>query len=243
MLLNYIFAVTLVLAVTSSHASILSRIIGGYRVKIENFPFTVFLRVGNYKCAGTILTPSVIVTAAHCVSRSEEGFILAGADDISKYGVRVNVAGRIIHPLYNKRPYDFDIALLKLEHPLVYSTRIGNVKLPKYSRNIEVNNGTALGWGQTYNINENEDYLRAVDLSVQRVCKFVAGVKIQESMFCAGHPTKDTCKGDSGGPFVNNGVLYGIVSFGTTTCASGQPGVFVKVPYVVNWIKKNLNNF
>lgn len=48
-------------------------------------------------------------------------------------------------------------------------------------------------------------------------------------------------QGDSGGPFVIGGVLYGVVSFGAEECASGLPGVYTKVPYLVEWVKQAAN--
>ena len=57
---------------------------------------------------------------------------------------------------------------------------------------------------------------------------------------------KDSCQGDSGGPLMvrkdEESFMYlrGIVSFGTTKCAKGYPGVYTDVKYYIPWIKKNL---
>ena len=57
---------------------------------------------------------------------------------------------------------------------------------------------------------------------------------------------KDTCRGDSGGPLISKQgpkeVMYlkGIVSFGTSKCGQGTPGVFTNVAYYMDWIRTNM---
>jgi secreted trypsin-like serine protease len=57
---------------------------------------------------------------------------------------------------------------------------------------------------------------------------------------------KDTCKGDSGGPLISRHgrtgkmFLKGIVSFGTTQCGNGHPGVYTNVAHYVEWIRANI---
>lgn len=50
-----------------------------------------------------------------------------------------------------------------------------------------------------------------------------------------------TFQGDSGGPFIINKTLYGIVSHSLSPyCAKGDPGVYVNVPYFVKWIMSTI---
>lgn len=58
-------------------------------------------------------------------------------------------------------------------------------------------------------------------------------------MICAGYATggKDSCEGDTGGPFVVKKNLVGIVSWGKGCAAPGSPRVLVKVSAVRAWIK------
>lgn len=54
-------------------------------------------------------------------------------------------------------------------------------------------------------------------------------------MFCAAHPTRSTCRGDSGGP----PVLVGVVSWGKQTCAGdGRPGVYTRIDQYIAWIEQ-----
>ena len=61
---------------------------------------------------------------------------------------------------------------------------------------------------------------------------------------------KDSCNGDSGGPLVfheksENPFVsapyfqIGIVSFGTSTCGRGVPGVYTRVPEYLSWLRVN----
>ena len=56
----------------------------------------------------------------------------------------------------------------------------------------------------------------------------------------------DTCNGDSGGAFISrrgpSGSWYqlGIVSYGSSKCGHGIPGVYTKVSRYMDWIERNL---
>ena len=61
---------------------------------------------------------------------------------------------------------------------------------------------------------------------------------ITQVMFCAGYTTGyyDACLGDSGGPFVVDGKLTGIVSWGVGCAQPNYPGVYTNIAVVRNWI-------
>ena len=56
----------------------------------------------------------------------------------------------------------------------------------------------------------------------------------------------DSCNGDSGGPLLYrkdlNSLWYlaGIVSYGTSQCGVGIPGIYTRVPTYIKWIETNL---
>lgn len=69
-------------------------------------------------------------------------------------------------------------------------------------------------------------------------------------MICAGlkEGKKDSCKGDSGGPFVckdqtnDRFVLWGAVSWGVGCARAGQPGLYTNIQHFLPWIDNTMKN-
>ncbi|KAK9871179.1 hypothetical protein WA026_011460 [Henosepilachna vigintioctopunctata] len=210
-------------------------IVGGYFVAIDDFPFMVSVRNATFfYCGGVILSPRVVITAAHCIFQDEGLLVKAGTDDLRKNGTIGKVEKVIKHPLHNGDLYD--LALLKLEEPLEYSPQINNVTLPDFSNEIKVKEGISIGWGWTQIPEDDTNHLRAIKLLVEDVCRDKT-----KSTFCVNHFRGNACRGDSGGPFVSDGVLYGIISSGPIPCGNGLPAIMVNIPFLVEWIKTNAN--
>ena len=57
---------------------------------------------------------------------------------------------------------------------------------------------------------------------------------------------KDSCNGDSGGPLIYREFTdepwhqIGLVSFGTSICGKGVPGVYTRVAEYMDWIESKL---
>jgi len=100
------------------------------------------------------------------------------------------------------------------------------------------------GWGKTRDVEGYEPFatLLSVNLTVldQKACQDIPGYgpeKIHDKVFCASDPVQKTCKGDSGGPVVNQNVLVGVVSWGKKECESDdRPGVYTRVSAYADWI-------
>merc|ERR1712073_131284 len=67
-----------------------------------------------------------------------------------------------------------------------------------------------------------------------------AGIK--DTMMCAGKQGKDSCSGDSGGPFVapvgDHWEQIGVVSWGIGCGKQHYPGVYTRVNKMMDWIDK-----
>ncbi|XP_029363540.1 transmembrane protease serine 9-like [Echeneis naucrates] len=154
----------------------------------------------------------------------------------------------IIHPNYNPRTSDNDIALLRLNSAVTFTNFIRPVCLA--ASNSTFFNGTdswVTGWG---NIGSGvplpfPQSLMEVEVPVvgNRQCNCLYGVgTITDNMICAGLLAggRDSCQGDSGGPMVSKQgsvwVQSGIVSFGVGCAEPNFPGVYARVSQYQSWI-------
>ena len=135
-----------------------TRIVGGVKANFDTFPWQVALirpSKGSGKrgfrqfCGGTLIAPSWVLTAAHCVYRgkSEKMQVLVGTNNLDRGGQRIDVRSIITHKAYSPRTSENDIALLKLAKPV----RRATVKILDAVRSKELAKpGTVaatIGWG------------------------------------------------------------------------------------------------
>ncbi|XP_044763677.1 trypsin 5G1-like [Coccinella septempunctata] len=231
-----------------------SRIAGGYEVNIEDYPYVVSIHVDTgielkFNCGGSLISPQFVLSAAHCFPKTVHYYVVkAGTDRLEGPGGRTErVTSVKKHPKYGLNWMDSDIAVAKLKKPMVLSEKINIVKLPSFSKDVPLTEGTVLGWGRRGLLFEDSEYLRAVDLPIideEECVRSHSRRTITKRMFCTklvcGYKTP--CQGDSGGPFVINGTVYGVVSWGGGCDEYPYlPAVFTRVPYFVDFINKSLS--
>ncbi|XP_033222808.1 trypsin zeta-like [Belonocnema kinseyi] len=124
---------------------------GNQPVTIEEVSYIVSILIHDFPtCAGSILTPIVVLTAAHCVYDNWRYSIISGTQ-YSTRGTHHTVNGKLIHPGYDPHVSDVNgIALLHISPPinLTYSP----------NRAIEIGTGPAApltlgtlsGWGRNF---------------------------------------------------------------------------------------------
>ncbi|XP_044761550.1 trypsin 3A1-like [Coccinella septempunctata] len=214
------------------------RIAHGFKAKEGRFPFVVAImyKHDQYFCAGTIITPKFVLTAAHCDTRNGPSSVVAGSNYFPDFEYRRNVKNFFPHPKYiDFIRVRYDVAIIELDHELpMIPRRVMFAKLPEYSTEVPDDYGTVAGWGVTKEgFTEPSPFLLAV-------CLKKVECKAAEEFFCLANPggNQDSCAGDSGGPFLINRTVYGVVSFGVTDCGTGTPGRYMKVPLVVEWIRE-----
>ncbi|XP_039389031.1 trypsin I-P1-like isoform X3 [Mauremys reevesii] len=134
--------------------------------------------------------------------------------------------------------------LIKLASAATLNSYVNTIALPTSC----VTTGTQClisGWGNTLSSGTNfPDLLQCVKAPVlsSSQCSSAYQGKITSNMICIGYLEggKDSCQEDSGGPVVCNGVLQGIVSWGTGCALKGYPGVYTKVCNYVSWIQNTI---
>uniref|UniRef100_A0A8C6QH43 Trypsin-like n=2 Tax=Nannospalax galili TaxID=1026970 RepID=A0A8C6QH43_NANGA len=218
------------------------KIIGGYTCQPNSLPYQVSLNNGIHQCGGTLINNQWVLTAAHCLMSGLQVRLGEHNIDVLEGGEQfISPAKLIPHPKYNGNTYDNDIMLIKLKSPATLNSRVSTISLPKSCPTAGAQ-CLVSGWG-----NLGGSYpallqcLNAPVLS-DSTCKNSYPGKITSNMFCLGflEGGKDSCDGDSGGPVVCNGVVQGIVSWGTGCALRGKPGVYTKVCNYLSWIQQTI---
>eukprot|EP00873_Tetraselmis_striata_P007482 jgi/Tetstr1/427746/TSEL_017868.t1 len=229
------------------------RIVGGTEVQpVGRYPFLVNLsRLRSVLCGGSLITPNVVLSAAHCYVRGLE--VTAGQHrlyDPSMPGVTRAVVDVAIHEDFTSRPVkDYDIMLLRLEEAIPAQVAVpialASSRLPPHPTPL-----TVMGWGRTAFQGRTSRILQEVevDLVPQAQCRQLYGsFVISGSMMCAAREGADACAGDSGGPLLVRGqhdsaddIQVGIVSFGVGCADERYPGVYTDVATMRPWIEERL---
>ncbi|XP_067619936.1 chymotrypsin-2-like [Eurosta solidaginis] len=237
------------------------RVVGGAAVPDgEYIPYQISMQYrtrsgkDRHFCGGSIIAPSRILTAAHCVNGQDEKRIsvLAGIRDLNdSTGIRSQVLSYEIHENYVELVTS-DIAILKIEPALELDAK--KVDKIDVSGKDKVDGGqpvTLTGWGAMWHVGQGP--LAVYPTLLQRMsyktitndqCKEVMS-QLTDTEICALEKFgKGACNGDSGGPLVmengDNLRQVGIVSYGTALCASNSPDVYTRVSMFDEWIKERL---
>jgi V8-like Glu-specific endopeptidase len=176
----------------------------------------------GFLCTGSVIAPTVVLTAAHCVSPSETGanarFVVLTANDINKRGGQ-QLAVREVHA--NPRWSAHNLENGHDEGIVILAQPTSLAPLPF--------NRTPLGSSATgaalrivgYGLDDGVDQTGA---GVKRQALTKLG-QVSTNLIEVGDHRKGTCNGDSGGPaFMKLGgveTIVGTTSYGDSTCSDG----------------------
>ncbi|KAJ8672530.1 hypothetical protein QAD02_003789 [Eretmocerus hayati] len=196
-----------------------------------------------------MISQLIVLTAAHCVTDGKQ-FVRVGSTSMKTGGSRHKVIKALRHENYSLNPTSNDIALLRVDPPIVFdkTTPITKAPVQLIESNLKVAYGIdaqAIGWGASrerregdYTIgniwHELKSIFKSYDMghyfsaelrctTLKVVTEDMCRQKFQRSMenqICAYGEAKDTCRGDSGGPLMVQERQAGIVSWGGPTCGT-----------------------
>ncbi|XP_018342834.1 PREDICTED: serine protease easter-like [Trachymyrmex septentrionalis] len=258
------------------------RIIGGKNASLGAYPWIA--RIGysmpnandlSYRCGGTIINRRYVVTAAHCVVNLPENFKVGGVR-LGEHNILTDPdceqeycaepvqdflpESIIVHKNYNKPEFKNDIAIIRLNKPVIYNEHVKPICIMNgelLNKNFVGETAEVAGWG-IFDINDPKPstILQTVKLPIVKIDECVvaykryAEISEDQQMCVGGVPGHDSCGGDSGGPLMQvnslNGppkyYFIGIVSFGAKLCgASKTPAIYSRVAAYITWILNTMH--
>lgn len=235
-------------------------IVNGVAAEAGTFPWlAVIFHEGegeSFQCTGTVVSPNVVLTAAHCVEDPRTGnrytaagyFVVTGTVDWTLTPRQVlGVSTTVVYPSFNRLYASGDAALLVLSTPttapaLPLATAATDAAFLAPGHHVVM-----AGWGETFPGGPVPHELHWAGTAVQsaRYCQEHTRVYVPSEELCTlDSPAHHTvaCFGDSGGPLLGalpatgEVVELGVASHLFSDCQPTSPVVYTRADLVSTWV-------
>lgn len=214
----------------------------------EDHPYVGILFAGdgqgrNWRCSGALVSPTVFVTAGHCVNGAVYGLVFFDSDaEFLKTDCcwEDGLPGTpFLHPEFKPEAFWlFDAGVVVLDEPYDLDEYAelpvaGELDAMKNRRGNQDTSFTAVGYGLQW---RNPVFIQADWVRMSATLRLVSvdGPSFNgepngfSMLLSANHSTGGTCSGDSGGPnFIgDSNVIGGVSSYAFSITCSGTTGVY-----------------
>lgn len=240
-----------------------NRIIGGVLAPANAHPHFAGLLISlagthlQSVCGSSLLSPSRIVTAAHCWrdinNQATEFLVILGSNFLWSGGERMTTRQVFMHPEYNVQFFTSDIAMAYLPRPATLHAGVRPIRLPRGS---ELSSLFVGQWAVAAGFGKTSDQQQAASTLVSHVSLQVTSHDHCEREYGSAYVKRSTlctngaggvgiCSGDSGGPLAARGsdgqpFLIGVTSFAAQVCQAGLPSGFARVTSFYSWIMRHM---
>jgi len=205
-----------------------------------------------WRCSGTLLSPTVFLTAGHCTESPAASAEVWFDPDMQTPGKGYPFTGEAngtvhTHPLYNPNAfYLYDLGVVVLNTPVVKSQygalpTLNELDAMATARGLKNQTFTAVGYGLQQINPVFVEQLKIRMVATPHLIQINTGFTGPQSILLSNnHSTGGTCFGDSGGPnFIgSSNVVGGVTSFGINGNCAGTGGVYrVDQEDDLNWVR------